>query len=180
MEFAHHVRSMEVYLVEDERSKPKLCIDNRYLEIKPAFKCLQKRLTVSQILSNSTRKQTEEKTLKYTSAATSKAYLVFHQCIICWHGFSFDTVKNYENNGVLYFWFKLVFLSAVLSPSSEKHDFFLKRLMIFGCFRGPLKMYAFPVYSSWRSVCSDVFLCQNTVWFVVFCGKYSERTVIFS
>lgn len=83
VEFAHHVRSMEVYSVEDERSKPKRCIDNKYSEIKLTFECLQKKLTVSQILSNSTRKQTEEKTFNNSSAATSKAYLVFHQCNIC-------------------------------------------------------------------------------------------------
>lgn len=40
------------------------------------------------------------------------------------------------------------FCQLFLSPSSEKHDFFLKRLMMFGCFRGPLKMYAFPVHFS--------------------------------
>lgn len=83
VEFAHHVRSMEVYSVEDERSKPKLCISNKYLEVKLTFKYLHEKLTVSQILSNSTRKQTEEKTFNNSSAATSKAYLVFHQCSIC-------------------------------------------------------------------------------------------------
>lgn len=83
VEFAHHVRSMEVYSVEDERSKPKLCISNKYLEVKLTFKYLHEKLTVSQILSNSTRKQTEEKTFNNSSAATSKAYLVFHQCNIC-------------------------------------------------------------------------------------------------